>query len=104
MNIAHLTPATFDAAIADTTKPVLVDFWAEWCGPCKMLAPVLDQIAAEMADSATITKVNQEAYPELAARFGITALPTLIIFKNGQPVTTISGVKSKAFIQAALAA
>jgi thioredoxin 1 len=104
MNITELTTETFDAAIASSTKPILVDFWASWCGPCKMLSPVLDQIAEEMADSATIMKVNQEQYPELAVRFGVTALPTLIVFNNGQPTTTITGLKSKAFIQAALTA
>lgn len=105
MKPQSLTNETFDAAINTTTgQPVLVDFWAEWCGPCKMLAPILDQIAGEQAGSATIAKVDIDAHPELAERFGIRAIPTLIVFKNGQPVNTITGVKSKAFIEAALAA
>lgn len=100
-----LTNETFDAAISNTSgQPVLVDFWAEWCGPCRMLAPILDQLAGEQAGSATIAKVDIDAHPELAARFGIRAIPTLIVFKNGKPVNTITGVKSKAFLEAALAA
>ncbi len=99
-----LTPETFDATLANTDQPVLVDFWAEWCGPCKMMSPILDQLATEQAGRATIAKVNVEAFPELQARFGIRAIPTLIIFKNGQPVNTITGVKSKGFLEAALAA
>lgn len=104
MKTQSLTSETFDQVIGNTDKPVLVDFWAEWCGPCKMLAPILDQIAEQQDGSATIAKVDIDAHPELAERFGIRAIPTLIVFKDGQPVTTITGVKSKAFIEAALAA
>jgi thioredoxin 1 len=100
-----LTPETFDAAILNSHgQPVLVDFWAEWCGPCRMLAPILDQLAGEQAGSATIAKVDIDAHPELAERFGIRAIPTLIVFKDGKPVNTITGVKSKAFLESALAA
>ncbi len=104
MKTQSLTSETFDQVIGNTDKPVLVDFWAEWCGPCKMLAPILDQIAEQKAGAATIAKVDIDAHPELAERFGIRAIPTLIVFKGGQPVTTITGVKSKSFIEAALAA
>jgi thioredoxin 1 len=99
-----LTSETFDTTLASTDQPVLVDFWAEWCGPCKMMSPILDQLAAEQAGRATIAKVDVDAYPDLQARFGIRAIPTLIVFKNGQPVNTITGVKSKGFLEAALAA
>ncbi|MDB6004684.1 MAG: thioredoxin [Prosthecobacter sp.] len=99
-----LTSETFDATLANTDQPVLVDFWAEWCGPCKMMSPILDQLATEQAGRATIAKVDVDAFPDLQARFGIRAIPTLIVFKNGQPVNTITGVKSKGFLEAALAA
>ena len=99
-----LTTETFDTTLANTDQPVLVDFWAEWCGPCKMMSPILDQLATEQAGRATIAKVDVDAYPDLQARFGIRAIPTLIVFKNGQPVSTITGVKSKGFLEAALAA
>jgi thioredoxin 1 len=102
MKTTSLTAETFDATLTSTDQPVLVDFWAEWCGPCKMLSPILDQIAAEQEGRAVIAKVDTEAYPDLAARFNVRAIPTMIVFKNGQPVTTITGVKSKGFIEAAL--
>jgi len=99
-----LTTETFDTTLASTDQPVLVDFWAEWCGPCKMMSPILDQLATEQAGRATIAKVDIDAFPDLQARYGIRAIPTLIVFKNGQPVNTITGVKSKSFLEAALAA
>jgi thioredoxin 1 len=99
-----LTSETFDATLSGTDQPVLVDFWAEWCGPCKMMSPILDQLATEQAGRATIAKVDVDAFPDLQARFGIRAIPTLIVFKNGQPVNTITGVKSKGFLEAALIA
>lgn len=99
-----LTSETFDATLSGTGQPVLVDFWAEWCGPCRMMSPILDQLATEQAGRATIAKVDIDAYPELQARYGIRAIPTLIVFKDGQPVNTITGVRSKSFLEAALAA
>ena len=104
MNTLTLNQQNFDAAISGNSQPVLVDFWAEWCGPCKMIAPVLDEIAADQAGKSVIAKVNIDESPELAARFGITAIPTLIIFKNGQPVRTLKGVQSRRELLSSLAA
>ena len=104
MKTQTLTQETFNATITASAQPVLVDFWAEWCGPCKMIAPVLDELATEQAGQAVVAKVNIDDAPELAARFGITSIPTLIVFKNGQPVKTLRGVQSKSALTLALAA
>ncbi len=104
MKTVTLNQQTFDSTITANTLPVLVDFWAEWCGPCKMLAPVLDELATGQEGKAVVAKLNIDEAPELAARFGITAIPTLIVFKNGQPVKTLRGVQSKSTLAASLAA
>jgi thioredoxin 1 len=104
MKTISLTPQTFDNTIAASSEPVLVDFWAEWCGPCKMIAPVLEELATEQAGRSLIAKVNVDEAPEIAARFGITAIPTLIVFKDGRAVKTLRGVQSKAVLNAALVA
>lgn len=104
MNTQTLNQDNFDTTIASSTTPVLVDFWSEGCGPCRMLSPVLEELASEQSGKAVIAKVNIGDSPELAARFGITAVPTLIVFKNGQPVKTLRGVQSRREISAALAA
>jgi thioredoxin 1 len=85
--------ASFQAAIGQNL--VLVDFWAEWCGPCKALAPVLEEVAKEMGDTASILKVNVENHPTVAQNYGIRAIPTMIIFKNGKVVNTLVGNLSK---------
>ena len=103
MKTQTLTQETFNATISASAQPVLVDFWAEWCGPCKMIAPVLDELATEQAGQAVVAKVNIDDAPELATRFGITSIPTLIVFKNGQPVKTLRGVQSKSVLAASLA-
>jgi thioredoxin 1 len=94
----------FDSTIGNSSTPVLVDFWSEGCGPCRMLNPVLEEIAVAQAGNAVVAKVNIGESPELAARFGITAVPTLIVFKNGQSLRTLRGVQSRREISAALAA
>ncbi|MGI8685349.1 MAG: thioredoxin [Acidimicrobiales bacterium] len=95
VTIAHLTSATFDEEIAGATEPLLVDFWAEWCGPCKMIAPILDEIAHEHAGKIRIAKVNTDEHPDIARRFDIMSIPTLILFKDGTPELRIRGAKGK---------
>lgn len=82
----------FDELLAGSDLPVLVDFYATWCGPCKMMAPILEQVNQEMKDKLRIVKIDTDKYPQLASRYHIEALPTLVLFKNGQPVDKIEGV------------
>src|SRR4051794_15287102 len=95
-SISTLTQASFSEEIATADKPVLVDFWAEWCGPCKMLAPILDEVAGENPDKITVAKVNVDENPDLARQFDIMSIPTLIVFKDGQPVHRFQGASGKA--------
>ena len=101
MNTLQLNDETFDAAL-NGDLPVLVDFWAEWCGPCKMLGPVIDELATEQEGKAVVAKVNIDESPELAARYGIQAIPTLLVFKSGEVTETLRGVQPKAALEAAL--
>lgn len=89
-----LTKENFEAEISQE-KPILVDFWAEWCGPCKMLGPVISEIAEEMADTIRVGKVNVDEQQELASKFGIASIPTVIIFKNGKAEKTMIGFRPK---------
>jgi len=92
-----VTDATFDQEVIATSsdKPVLVDFWADWCGPCKMLAPTVEQIATEKADKLKVVKVDIDANPQIANNFGIMSIPTLILFKDGKAVKQVVGNRPK---------
>lgn len=89
--ILMLTDSTFDTTIKNTSKPILVDFWAEWCMPCRMMAPVIEELARDYAEKAVFAKINVDENPETAARFNVTGIPSFIIFKNGQPVEQMIG-------------
>jgi thioredoxin 1 len=102
-NVVTLSAGNFEQEVAKATMPVLVDFWAEWCGPCKMIAPLLDEIAEEKVGQVKIAKVNVDDNQELATRFGIRAIPTLLLFKGGQVKETIVGMTGKKDLERKLA-
>jgi len=102
-NIVTLTQENFDAEVLKASTPVLVDFWAEWCGPCKMIAPVLDELAEEHAGQVKIGKVNIDQQQKLAAEYGVRAIPTLLLFKQGQVADQMVGLRSKGDLKASIA-
>lgn len=95
-----LTEQNFDAEVLQAELPVLIDFWAPWCGPCRMLAPAVAQIAEEYAGKAKVCKVNVDEAPELARRFGIMSIPTVLVFKGGQLTEKLVGLRPKAELEA----
>ena len=98
--IKHISDASFEADVLQADKPVLVDYWAEWCGPCKMIAPILDEVSASYKDKLQVTKMNVDENRDIPAKFGIRGIPTLMLFKDGQLAATKAGAMSKAQLTA----
>ncbi len=99
-HIKYVTDATFDAEVTQAALPVLVDYWAEWCGPCRMIAPILDEIAKEYAGRLTIAKLNVDENQQTPQKFGVRGIPTLMLFKNGNIEATKVGALSKSQLTA----
>ena len=93
--IVTLTTNTFDETISASDTPILVDFWAEWCGPCKMIAPILSEIANEQSGKLTVAKINVDEHPDLAMRYGVQSIPTLLVFDKGNLAKRLVGAKGK---------
>jgi thioredoxin 1 len=94
-NIKHITDASFEADVLKSDKPVLVDFWAEWCGPCKMIAPILEELGKDFTGKLQIVKMDVDANQAVPSKYGIRAMPTLVLFKNGVPAAQLVGAAPK---------
>ena len=101
-HIVHISDESFEEEVLQSERPVLIDYWAEWCGPCKMFAPVLDEIATEYSDRLKVVKLNIDDNPQTPPKYGIRGIPTLMVFKNGQVEATKVGAVSKAQLTAFL--
>ena len=97
-----VTDSTFDSEVMASKKPVMVDFWAEWCGPCRAVSPILDQIASEHSDKISVVKLNVDENPETALKYQITSIPTMQVFQGGEVVKTVIGAKPKPALEADL--
>lgn len=102
-HIHYVTDANFEAEVLQSTSPVLVDYWAEWCGPCKMIAPILDEVSKEYAGKLKVAKLNIDENPELAAQFGVRSIPTLAVFKGGEVADIKVGAAPKSALSAWIA-
>lgn len=94
-NIKIITDASFEADVLNASKPVIIDFWAEWCGPCRALTPIFTEVATTMHNQVTFGKINIDEHPQLASKYGVMSIPTLILFKNGEVVTVKMGLLSR---------
>lgn len=99
MSVVTVTKENFETEVLSANIPVLVDFWASWCAPCRMLSPVVDEIAEENADTLKVCKINVDEQPELAMKYGVVSIPMLVLFKNGKPSGTSVGVRPKEVIE-----
>ncbi len=99
MSAENIDDAGFDAQVLKSDKPVLVDFWAEWCGPCKQVGPILDELAGEVGDKLTVAKVNIDQNPETPSKYGVRGIPTMMIFKGGEVIGTKVGALPKSKLQ-----
>lgn len=101
-NLHTISQANFNDEVLKSAQPVLIDFWAPWCGPCRMIAPIVEQLAGELAGRLKVGKLNVDENSAIASQYGVMSIPTLMVFKNGQPVERVVGLRSKKDLQAAI--